>query len=153
MTTMYSGVMVHRPHRARYRIIALLITLVGIMPMAFVGISSMTPDSHADFVQYLMCSWDSDDGKSPALVKTMYEIATTDDLQRRIDYKSQAGADTDTVSDLPNLISGKDYDKVQLDILNTGNATKTTYTPYDRFGFSGMNFTDYNGEWNWYKVY
>lgn len=153
MKTMYSGVMVHRPHRARYRLIALLITLVSIIPIAFVGISSTTPDSHADLVQYLMCSWDSDDGKSPALVKSMYEIATTDDLQRQINYKSQAGADTDTVSNLPNLISGKDYDKVQLDILNTGNATKTTYTPYDRFGFSGMNFTDYNGEWNWYKVY
>lgn len=153
MNTMYAREIRNRPNRFRYKVIALVLAVISIVPIVFISVSSNSQESHADLVQYLMCSWDGDDDKSPSLVKSMYEIATTDDLQRQINYKSQAGAETDTVSNLPNLLSGKDYDKVQLDILNTGNATKTTYTPYDRFGFSGMNFTDYNGEWNWYKVY
>lgn len=138
------------------RVIIILLAVASMVPLAFTSVAStMTKPANADLVQYLMCSWDTDpkDDDVP-LIKLLYETATTEDLQRQIYYKSQAGADfEDTSQSVFNLISAKDYKKVQLDILNNANATSTKYTPYDRFGFSGLNFTDYNGEWNWYKIY
>lgn len=141
------------------RIVIILLAIASMMPLAFSFVASNEArPANADMVQYLMCSWDSftgDDVTSvPKTMKWLYETATTEDRQREIFYKSQAGADfEDTSHSVFNLISAKDYKKAQLDILNNANATTTKYTPYDRFGFAGLNFTDYNGEWNWYKIY
>lgn len=140
------------------RIIVIMLAMVSMIPITMATVAStISKTASADFVQNLMCSWDTDGdgyGDTPQPLRLLYEIATTDDLERERLYKSQANADfEDTEHTVFNLISAKDYKSVQLDILNNANATTTKYTPYDRFGFSGLKFTDYNGEWNWYKIY
>lgn len=138
----------------RAKIIALALVAVFIIPMMIVSMCASSNNASADLVQWVVCSWDDgDDKKSPNVFKTLYEYANTEDFQKMLFWKSEAGAEAESVHNLPNLMTGKDFDSVQVDILNTGNNTDKQYTPYDRFGFAGLNFTDYNGEWNWYKVY
>lgn len=153
MSMMMTGT-VRRRGGARAKALALLLALLTVIPMLVISMSATADHADADLVQWVVCSWDDGDDKNePNVFKTLYEYANTEDFQKLVFWKSQAGADAESVHDLPNTISGKDFDSVQLDILNTGNKTAKQYTPYDRFGFAGLNFTDYNGEWNWYKVY
>ena len=150
MTSYASGVVHNRVHHIIPVIIMVLASMIGLGSV----VSAMSvQDSSADLVQWFMCNG-SDDDNNPSLRKMLYEKVNSEDFERYAFFKSEVNAEAESATQsLANVISGNNYDKVQTDILNTGNATSTKYTVYDRFGFSGMKFTDYNGEWNYYKVY
>jgi hypothetical protein len=117
--------------------------------------AALSEKSHAaDLVQYLLCSWEDPDSNQIPVIKSIYQITQTEDLQYNWFSKSNVGADADTPdSNFPSLMTLKDFTGANLDIVNSGNTTNKKYTPYDLYGFSGMNFTTYQGEWNWIKVY
>jgi hypothetical protein len=121
--------------------------------------------AHADFIQHVLCTWGTDDASasenadddgdySPSPVRMIYQLSQTEDLAKSLVYKSEVGAESALGNDSwPNVLTRKDFDKATLDIVNTSNATKTKYTPYDLYGFSSLKWTGYQGEWNWIKVY
>ena len=153
--TEYTHSMVTWAHHASCRVLAMIFAIMSILSACIVGIGASSGKADANIIEYLMCSWDKDtkDDDVPA-IKLLFEAAQTEDFQRQILYKSQAAADFQNVANtFTNFITTKDFKSVQLDILNNANETQKKYTPYDRFGFSGMQFTDYNGEWNWWKIY
>lgn len=160
--------------------IVLLATMITTM-LAFV--TATAPRANADLVRHALCSWgwpnggdtggdtdsstdgdgsanstgDDDGGVEvrkvmrPALI---YQLSQTEDAEKAMVFKSEAGAEAGSVKyNLANLISGKDYEKATLDIANNANATSTKYTPYDLFGYAGLKWSAYQGEWNWIKVY
>lgn len=149
------NVSVSKPRKILAKIVAVVLACLSIVTFCFTGANSaQNRDASADLVLYLLCSFDAITGHGNVpFFKLMYEAATTDDLPRNIFYKSQVNGDAQTVGSLENYITTKDFRTPQLDILNNANKTSKKYTPFDRFGFSGMNFTNYNGEWNWYKIY
>lgn len=160
MKTQYANsITVNNNGHHNVRIIAFILAIISVVSLGFCTVSaSSSKTADADLVQYFMCTWgafkDEASGDEISPMKMIYNKATTEDLERFILYKSQVNANYEsTSSSLANLISAKDFKSVQLDILNNGNETEKKYTPYDRFGFAGMNFTNYNGEWNWYKHY
>lgn len=148
MKTQYANSITVNSKSTHAHIIAFILAIISIIPLIFCSISSnASQTANADLIQYLMCSWGDikEDDESIPLMKTIYEVATTEDLWRQIMYKSQVDANAEsTTSSLANILSAKDYKSVQLDILNNGNETEKKYTPYDRFGFAGMHFTNYN---------
>lgn len=153
--TEYTHSMVTWTHHASCRVLAMIFAIMSILSACIVGIGASSGKADANVIEYLMCSWDKDpkDDDVPA-IKLLFEAAQTEDFQRQILYKSQAAADFQNVANtFTNFITTKDFKSVQLDILNNANETEKKYTPYDRFGFSGMQFTNYNGEWNWWKIY
>lgn len=163
--------------------LSILVVMFLMASVMFAAVCSQAETAHADFVKHLICTWgwpegaddgskegddsgsdekkdlnDPNDGQDdvkkvirPALI---YELSQTDDLPYVTLFKSQVGAEAgDVTSNLGNMLSGKDYEKVNLDILNNANSTEKKYTPYDRFGFAGLKWSAYQGEWNWIKVY
>ena len=124
----------------------------------------------ADFVRHVLCSWGttnaanseksgaedrvgSDDEYVPSTVRLIYQLTQTEDLHKALDAKSQVGAESSTWWSPSDAMTGKDFDAITLDIVNTQNGGDTKYTPYDRFGFSSLKWSAYMGEWNWIKVY
>jgi hypothetical protein len=141
----------------RRKTLAFIIAMISLLSSFFVaGAAIASEQSHAtDLVEYLLCSWeDPNDKDSVPFVKSIYQITQTEDLQYNWFSKSNVGASADdTSSNFPSLMTRKDFDAANLDIINTGNTTGKKYTPYDLYGFSGLTFTSYQGEWNWIKVY
>lgn len=117
-------------------------------------------EASAGFVQHILCTWgssntdESSDSYSPSPVRMIYQITQTEDLEKAVISKSEVGAEATNGNDSwPNVLTRKNFDKATLDIVNTSNATKTKYTPYDLYGFSSLKWSGYQGEWNWIKVY
>lgn len=161
----------------------LSVFLVVFMMLAAVmgAVCSQAETAHADFVKHMICTWGwpagadedneedsgdsdeknlndpnagSDDVKKVMRPALIYQLSQTDDLPYYTVFKSQVGAEAgDVMSNLGNTLSAKDYQAVNLDILNNANETEKKYTPYDRFGFAGLKWSAYQGEWNWIKVY
>ena len=138
-------------------ILLLLTTILGVLIPS-------NNSANADFIRYTLCSWgkDAKRGKKEFgsnitnLIRpgTVYEITQTDDVPQFLYSKSAANAEATTVNtEITNLISGRDYAKPTIDIINNSNNTAKKYTPYDRFGFSGLKWSNYLGEFNWIKVY
>lgn len=170
-------------HPVLKRGLSMVMVVLLMASALFAAVCSQAETANADFVKHMICTWgwpkgaddegadsgdsggdgdkdlnDPDEGQDdvkkvlrPALI---YELSQTDDLPYMTLFKSQVGAEAgDVKSNLGNTLSGKDYEKVNLDILNNANATEKKYTPYDRFGFAGLKWSAYQGEWNWIKVY
>lgn len=142
------------------RFAAVLLAFTAVFGLSFTAFNSSQPEkaAKADLWQYVICSFDDwiagDNADNPRVIHWFYENIMTDDTPRDWYFKSNANGYAQDVSfSLENLLSGKDYAKPQLDILNTSNNTSTRYTVYDRFGLAGLNFTNYDGEWNWWKIY
>ena len=76
----------------RAKIIALALVAVFIIPMIIVSMCASSNNASADLVQWVVCSWDDgDDKKSPNVFKTLYEYANTEDFQKMLFWKSEAG--------------------------------------------------------------
>lgn len=159
-----------------------MLLLVVFSTVSSFAASKIQAQANADIVSHLFCTWGTDNpsapdestsatesapkdknGKvdwkndadyNPSPVRMMYQISQTEDLQKNLVYKSEVGAETeDANNSWPNVLTGKDFNKAALDIVNSKNETATKYTPYDLFGFAGLKWTGYQGEWNWIKVY
>lgn len=137
------------------RSLVVLLLMAVLAPLAVVLAASANDARAGSIVQYVLCSWeDPNDKKAIPVVKTVYEITQTEDLQYQLFSKSAVGASAaDPGYDIPSMLAMSDYAKNNLDIVNSGNKTARKYTPYDLYGYAGMNFTNYQGEWNWLKVY
>ena len=147
--------------------LSILVLLMTVFAMfASVAASRIQREAKADIISHIFCTWGTDnpedsegDGKknddyNPSPVRMMYQISQTEDLQKNLVYKSQVGAESvDANHSWPNVMTGKDFDAATLDIVNTQNHTDKKYTPYDLFGFAGLKWSGYQGEWNWIKVY
>lgn len=149
-----------RPAIGRISLVTVLVLLMSIV-MGMVVATPSTKTANADFVRYMVCSWgwkdgDGEDVEAQNMVRpaTIYQLTETSDVQKFWLYKSAANASTDnTEKSWYNLLAGRDFNKSTLDILNNQNKTTKKYTAYDRFGFSGLKWSNYMGEWNWIKVY
>lgn len=154
------------------RCVVVLLAVLAVFASVLTGVVERSAgDAGAwNLVQWVLCSWEDPDetisggvhdGESrwsyePMPVHTLYQLATTDDLEWNLFSKTNVGADAqspDSSMNLSNALSGKDYSAPKLDIVNTGNETSTKYTPYDLIGFAPLNWTTYMGEWNYVKVY
>lgn len=139
-------------------VLALVMVIAMAMGLVLSVVASTAPDANANFVKNMICSWGydekADDASNAFRPAVIYQLTETDDLYKNLYFKSTSGASSDNVEkDWFNMLSGKDYKSPTLDILNTQNATTKKYTPYDLYGFSGMKWSNYSGEWNWIKVY
>lgn len=154
------------------RCVVVLFAFIALFASVLTGVVTRSSgDAGAwNLVQWILCSWENPDEKiqggehdgesrwsyEPMPVHTLYQLATTDDLEWKLFSKTNVGADAqspDSKMNLSNALSGKDYSAPKLDIVNTGNTTSKKYTPYDLIGFAPLNWTTYQGEWNYVQVY
>lgn len=149
-----------RPAIGRISVVTIFVILMSLV-MGLLITAPKTPTADADFVRHIICSWgwvegDDADAEAANIMRpaVIYQLTETSDLQKAWVYKSAANASTDnTEKSWYNMLAGRDFNKSTLDILNNQNKTTKKYTAYDRFGFSGLKWSNYMGEWNWIKVY
>lgn len=99
----------------------------------------------------------------------LYQWATTDDIPFYLQSKSAITGTHDKVDDylpnkLVNMTTGPSFGEVNDWVVGTVDpnaderedyeefSSSTAVSPYDRFGFAGLNWSSYGGEWKYYKV-
>ncbi len=143
-------------------IMSFLVILSGLGIGATSALSPTTVSAQDGPIEWIVCNWAGGEG-SPAYFA--YQVAFTDDLAYMFNSKSAIVPGTDDVSTGANLLLGLSNDFVGTNekILGysldpTKAATSTTFNggtkvnPYDRFGFAGLYWSSYGGEWNYLKV-
>ena len=149
--------------------LGLVAVFVAIMS-SIVGIVSIDTNKKAeafDITQWIMCS------VLPDPSKMLYQFSQTSDLEFMTRSKSVISSGVTKIDGTLNSLiaaSGDSFKEVNRDIVGypldpTGveqplteeeyleRYNKGTYVnPFDRFGFAGLKFTGYMGEWKYYAV-
>jgi len=111
-------------------------------------------------LEWIVCDW-AGEGSLPYLA---YQVTFTDDINFLVNSKSAISSGQEEVNSGLNLLLGitHDFKEVNETILGYSldptDKTTTAFNggqkvnPYDRFGFAGLSWTSYGGEWNYLKV-
>lgn len=148
--------------------IALFLTLVIATVTFGSAVFTSKSEAKAGPIEWVVCTFYDDSGEDPStarkLVNMAYDAAFTDAYNYLLYSKSAINSGySDVTGGLNNLLAmTHDFEKTNEKILGRGIKPTSDYegdlnrgekvNPYDRFGMSGLFWSSYAGEWQYWAV-
>ncbi len=156
-----SNALVKTKKRSSFFIVFALIFAVLFSTVGFASAQTFKAGSaKADWIGDIVCEW-KEGNPFPYFA---FQVTFTDDINFLLLSKSAISGGTEEVGGGLNMLLGltHNFNEVNEAILGYSldptNKETTAFNggqkvnPYDRFGFAGLNWTSYGGEWNYLKV-
>lgn len=123
----------------------ILLTIVSLLSLAIAISNNSVISSNADSASWLMCQANWGDDSTKQLANKLYQVGQTEYLPYLLSSKSSLVTSDSNINPYNKILEFGGYR------FGKDNTAKTK-SPFDEYGFRGIKYSSYIGEWKYYNI-